>query len=124
MILDLPIPILKRYFLSQHFFDGAVIGEVHHFSHILSKISDTMMYIRDLSSKSYFYKILNFLFLNKPKVSFHNNSPETILRKAFVNKIVITNTLNEDIFWYPKKKFNFLDTILRYPYGKSKKNVV
>ena len=37
------------------------------------------------------------------------------------NKIVITNTLNEDIFWYPKKKFNFLDTILRYPYGKSKK---
>jgi len=119
-ILDPKVPILRKYFLEDHIFDGLIAGQSSFFKKSYNLIRQNMK--KEVDRKKHDKFLLSKLLLNIPSVNYERKSPEYYLNKALFDfgrdKVHFWCSLSAS--WECYKPMGLLDTILRYPYFNTK----
>ena len=119
-ILDPKTPILRKYFLQDHIFDGLIAGQSSFFKNAYYLIKKNMKKEVDRKKNDNF--LLSKLLLNMPSVNYERKSPEYYLNKALFDfgrdKVHFWRSLSAS--WECYKPMGLLDTIFRYPYFNTK----
>tara|TARA_Y100001936_G_scaffold240400_1_gene274800 strand:- start:19993 stop:20715 length:723 start_codon:yes stop_codon:yes gene_type:complete len=114
-IKSIKLPILKRFFLKDHMFDGLVVSKAKSLRLVYSKILQQMLQIKTnfKGSKELLIlkKTLNDISLNTPSIQFYGYYPEQILKMSFGARLYQHDC--KDMIWSPYKPLGLKDKIFR-----------